>query len=259
MAGNTFGRQVVANIGNSVQLTADGNPERKIGGVTVDWSTVTAADADTELADGVLIEEGDKYLRYGQVLCLINKGEIATVELGAADAGNFTLSYDNAAGTNTTTTGNIAYNANATTVKNSLEALATIGTGNVVVTGANGSFTITFAAALGNGDLDGQNVGLTNGSITVNTTSEGSRDDLYGPYDPDAVDGRQTLTRGEVVIVNETIKENDLKSAHPDVLVGGDVWKDRLIATTGSANATVGPTFTDLYAAMPRLTPVTGN
>jgi hypothetical protein len=74
--------------------------------------------------------------------------EIQTVKLHAT-AGTFTLSFAGA------TTGNIAWNASAATVQTALNNLATIGTGNSVVTGGPlpNTLTITFQGALANLDL----------------------------------------------------------------------------------------------------------
>lgn len=49
-------------------VSADGNPILKAGGATIDWSLVAAASGDTTLADGSVVRDGQKYLRYGQVL-----------------------------------------------------------------------------------------------------------------------------------------------------------------------------------------------
>lgn len=149
--GNEYGRQVFATVGHSIKVTADGEPEAKIGGVTIDWATVAAAGAPATLEDGVVIETGDKYLRYGQFLAKI--------------------------------------------------------------------------------------------------TASG----LYGPYDPGAADGRQTITKGEFFIVNGTVKEADSKSNHPEAIFGGLVFKDRLIATAGAASLAAGPTFANVEANLPRL------
>jgi hypothetical protein len=60
-----------------------------------------------------------------------------------ATGGTFTLTYGGA------TTAAIAYNATAATVKTRLEALASVGAGNVVVTGnAGGPWTVTFGGTL---------------------------------------------------------------------------------------------------------------
>ncbi|MCW5936725.1 MAG: hypothetical protein KIT11_05405 [Fimbriimonadaceae bacterium] len=60
---------------------------------------------------------------------------------GSPTGGNFKLRFKGA------TTANIAYNANAAAYQAALEALSTIGSGNVTVTGS-GPFTVTFGAAL---------------------------------------------------------------------------------------------------------------
>lgn len=104
----------------------------------------------------------------------VNEVQTATIT-GSPTGGTFTLSFDGA------TTGALAYNASAATVQAALEALSTIGTGNVTVSGsAGGPYTITFVNAWG-----GQNVsaitkdvtGLTGGTspnITMATSTGGA-------------------------------------------------------------------------------------
>jgi hypothetical protein len=148
----TFGRTIFETVGKSIQVTADGRPEMKTAGVSVDWSTVAAiTGTDVTWLDGVVVKVGEKGLRYGQVLCKI--------------------------------------------------------------------------------------------------TASGK----YGPYDPAAADGRQTLAPGDVYIVNESFREDEAASDHPPVLYGGVVWKNRLIATAGTHSLAAGPTYTELLAVLPRL------
>lgn len=109
--------------------------------------------------------------------------EVQTVNLGAATAGTVTITFDGA------TTGAIAFNATAATVQAALEALPNVGPGDVVVTGGPlpGTITLTFG-----GRYLGQNVpqvvvtptGLTGGTVTVATTTEGGGA---------VVDGREKL------------------------------------------------------------------
>lgn len=75
--------------------------------------------------------------------------EVQTVTLnGSPTGGTFTLTY------NAVTSGNIAYNASAATVQAALEAMSSIGPGNVNVTGsAGGPYTITFINRLGRKNL----------------------------------------------------------------------------------------------------------
>jgi hypothetical protein len=149
---STYGRTILESTGRTIQLTADGRPEMKVGGITIDWSTVAAvAGADVTLLDGVLVKIGEKYLRYGQFVAKI--------------------------------------------------------------------------------------------------TASGK----YGPYDPGAADGRQTITKGEFYVLNETMKEDDLTSDHPAAQFGGLVFKSRLIATAGAASLAAGPTYANVEANLPRI------
>jgi len=77
-AGNGFDQSVIPDEtwSRGIQLSSDGRPEAKPGGVTFDWSSVTALAKDTYLAeslddngdplpDAVAIPAGEKVLRYG--------------------------------------------------------------------------------------------------------------------------------------------------------------------------------------------------
>jgi hypothetical protein len=84
---NTFARTLIETTGRSIQVTADGRPEMKHAGVTIDWSTIVAvAGADVTLKDGVVVKIGEKYLRYGQVLSLITaSGKYGPYDPAAVD------------------------------------------------------------------------------------------------------------------------------------------------------------------------------
>lgn len=102
--------------------------------------------------------------------------EVQTVTVtGSPTGGTFTLTY---AGQ---TTAAIAYNASNTTVRTSLEALSTIGTGNVAVTGPNGGpYVVTFQGALADqnvAQMTASGASLTGGTspgVTVATTTGGT-------------------------------------------------------------------------------------
>lgn len=67
-----YGRTVLANNAVfSTRVSADGSPEYKAGGITIDWTVVVAASGDQTLADGSIVKDGQKYLRYGQVMTKI--------------------------------------------------------------------------------------------------------------------------------------------------------------------------------------------
>src|SRR4051812_20552363 len=64
-----YGRTVLAQSNIfPTRVSADGNPIYKVGGATIDWTLVSAASGDVTLADGSIVKDTLKYLRYGQVL-----------------------------------------------------------------------------------------------------------------------------------------------------------------------------------------------
>lgn len=104
----------------------------------------------------------------------VNEVQLVTIT-GTPTGGTFTLSY---AGQ---TTAGIVYNAAATAVQTALLALSSIGTGNVVVTGAvGGPYTVTFQGTLAGTDvaqMTANSSGLTGGTtptVTVTTVTPGN-------------------------------------------------------------------------------------
>lgn len=86
-----------------------------------------------------------------------------TVALGAASAGTYSLTFDGQ------TASSIAFDADAATIQSDLEALSTIGSGNVTVTGASTPYTVTFTGTLAQTTkaLTGDGTGLTGGTFAV--------------------------------------------------------------------------------------------
>ena len=101
--------------------------------------------------------------------------EVQNLALDTPSAGTFTLSFMGA------TTDPIAFNASAATIDTALEALSTIGAGNVAVT-AGSDFVFTFggdlaALSLPLVTIDGS--GLTGaGAEAVTRTTQGTKDDF---------------------------------------------------------------------------------
>jgi hypothetical protein len=263
---STYGRNTFGGTGRGIEVSSDGSPLWKTGGITIDWATVAAvATNDATIDDGLVVKVGNKYLRYGQVMTKITLTgkDVVTID---ATGGTFTLSVVDALGTIQTTSA-LAYNAAAATVQAALVALSNVGTGNATVTGsAGGPYTITFADALGGVTLTASGASLTGGSgtATVAQTAPGGDFNKFGPYDPAATDGRATLTRGECFILNSTVVQNaiagfgiEASSDHPGVIYGGRVWKARLIQS-GVATHTLalGPTLAELLTAFPMIQPV---
>lgn len=250
---SSFGQRDVATIARGIQVSADGQPEMKANGVTVDWSTVAAVGADVTLIDETEILNGEKYLRYGQVLCEISTAEQQTVDLSPGS--------DPTGGTwEMTILGEtilaIPYNVSAAVLQESIRSLNVAGASQVTVTKSGFVYTITFPGHLGNvAVITADGTGMdTATAITIATVTAGiAGGGKYGPYDDGASDGRQTLTPGKCFVLNRTVKEDDLKSDHPPVLFGGRVWKERLLATSGTHTLAAGPTYTELFAVLPRL------
>jgi YD repeat-containing protein len=110
---------------------------------------------------------------------------------GDITGGTFTLTFEG------DTTSAIAYNASASTVQSALAALASIGSGNVVVTQAvGGTFEVRFTGTLagsyqdemtGDGsDLTGTLAGLSIGTISLG----GDAGNMVDTVDPDGYDTR---------------------------------------------------------------------
>jgi hypothetical protein len=89
---SSYGQSVLEKVGASIAVCADGKPECKAGGITLEWATVTAASGDYEVnppSDGATgfgsfvgvnslatdyVASGEKFLRFGQVVCKIVGG-----------------------------------------------------------------------------------------------------------------------------------------------------------------------------------------
>lgn len=77
--------------------------------------------------------------------------DVQTLTSNGATGGTFTLTYGAGAGN---VTGNIAYNASAATIAAALVALTTVGAGNITVSGAFPTWTITGASTFAGKELD---------------------------------------------------------------------------------------------------------
>lgn len=156
-----FGRNLLTtDVVAPTRVSADGEPEYKVGGLTIDWTTVVAVSgSDAALTDGSIIRIGTKFLRYGQVM--------------------------------------------------------------------------------------------------VKITASGK----YGPYDPAAGDGRQTLARGSAYIMDETVLEfsagigaiSTRNDQFGSAIEGGAMFIDRILQSgVAAASLALGPTLANLEALFPR-------
>ena len=253
----TYGRRTLGETGRQVMVTADGSPEWVTGGITIDWSTVTAEAADRTLADGTVVKTGTKGLEFGTILAELAVPEVQSITLSAT-GGTFTISG------NGNTTAAIAYNAAAATVQAAIRGLGGAYAQAVVTGSAGGPYTVTYPFASGDvAALTTNAASLTGGSGTavVATSTAGVSSGYYGPFRSDATDGRQTLVRGRCAILNESVTElgplglGGTATDHPPVFDGGKVWRARL--NIGGDNPTsiggLEPTVSQFETAFPRV------
>lgn len=251
---STYGRQLLGTSGRPIMVAASETEDIdwKIGGITLDWALITAVSVLTTLLDDTVVAIGQKFLRYGQILCRVRSTEVQTVTVtpGSTPGGTFTLAGSAA----------LAYNVTAAAMQAALETV--FGAGMVTVSGT-APYTITFDDSLGNvtslAVVDSM-TGTGHG-VVVATVNQGGADlGKYGPYDPAATDGRQLLTPGDCFILNQTVLENGVipglggpPTDHPAVFDGGVVWKARILMTSGTHSLAAGPTVAEIQTAFPRL------
>jgi hypothetical protein len=131
----TYGRHTHGSTGTALMVSADGSPEWKAGGITIDWATVTAELSDRTLGDGTVIKAGAKGLELGTVLTEIALAEAQTITIDAT-GGDFTITGNSA------TTAALAYNASAATVQAAVRGLGGV-LANVAVTKVRNRWTLT--------------------------------------------------------------------------------------------------------------------
>lgn len=263
---STYGRQVLNQTGRDVAVLADlQDAQFKVGGITLDWSLISAAGADATLPDQTKILTGEKYLRYGQVLCKVTQAEVQTVDLSGDDdptGGTWEMTVFGE------TLSGLAWNISAADLQTAIRTIDNQYARQVTVSKSSFVYTVTFPTDAGNVAAITTNNGaeLTGGggdtfAITVATSTSGAASGgKFGPYDPSATDGRQTLTVGNCYVLNRTIKEKgqiasltNVVTDHPQVFDGGTVWEPRIIKTSGTHSLAAGPTDTEFRAAFPRI------
>lgn len=263
MAGNTFGQRTIGTAQSTLEVCADGRPLAKVGGVTIDWSTISAIGSDTTYLDGVFVPSGFKALRYGQIVTRIGLAEVQTYTwTGGPTAGSAVLTF---AAVNETPAASvtIGFGDSAATAQAALQALPRFGVDGVTVSragsGSSGSpyvYTATFSTRLGDIPQPTQTNTFTGGTTPTATiatgTPAGTNANMYGPWDTAASDGRATLAIGDSFILNRTVREVDEFSSHPEAIYGGRLWRDRLLITTGTHSLAAGPTVTEFLAAFPQ-------
>lgn len=137
-----------------------------IGETTIALTGMASALPDPAVSTGVSVKFGSDVTEYTVTSRTLGSGtnEVQSIEIDDdVSGGTFTLTFGGY------TTGTIAYNASTAVVEAALEALTSIGLGNVNVTGAAPIWVVTFAVDLGNTDvalITGNGASLTGGSAT---------------------------------------------------------------------------------------------
>jgi hypothetical protein len=100
----SYGVTTLQGTGRLVMASADGAPEWKTAGLTIDWTKVPAAVTNdaTIAGDGTLVKAGDQYLRYGQVVTKVTSGGKYGVHDTSASDGRQTLANGSCFIVNTT-------------------------------------------------------------------------------------------------------------------------------------------------------------
>ncbi len=127
-----------------------------IGESVIALSGMDTAVPDPSATTGVSVKFGSDATEYTVTARSLGSGtdEVQDIEIDDdVSGGNFTLTYDSQ------TTGSLAYNASSSVVQAALQALSTIGLGNVTVTQSSPVWRATFA-----GDLASTNVGMISGT-----------------------------------------------------------------------------------------------
>lgn len=239
--------------GQPVGLSADAYPEWMDIGATIAWALVPAATAARTLEDGTPVGIGEKVIEVGSVMAKITVGEVNTITINAT-GGTFTITVLDDGVSRTTTA--LAWNASAAEVRAALEAI--VGVGRAAVALAGQVYTLTFNPVLGNivvtttAALTG---GTTNTAVVAVTTQGSDEAGKYAPFDSTQTDGRQTLLRGDVGLMPQTIKMQvagiynlPLNTELTGLIIGGLVFRLRL-----KVDGTNQPTMANLLAALPRL------
>jgi len=120
----------------------------------------------TPMYDAELARERSVNIKASQAIAagtilgeLLGTNAVQTITVANATGGTFKLTFG------AQTTGDLAFNASISAVQTALQALSTIGAGNVAVTGTPDAYTVTFVEALGNGPV---------GAITATDSTTGA-------------------------------------------------------------------------------------
>lgn len=238
--------------GRPTGLSADGSPEWLDHGATLGWEAIDPVNTLTVLSDGTQVHPGERYLEVGTVLVKASKGTTQTIKIEDATGGTF----DIVPSTGGPVAG-IPHDASADDLKELLKVNPIFD--GATVTLSTGTYTIVFSPSKGKvAELKTVNnlTSDTAATITVAVTVPGEEySGKWIPYDSAGTKGNDALTRGEVGLVDHTVKDKETRALGTTteaeligLITGGLVWRERL-KVGGSGQASLG----DLLDVLPRL------
>ena len=277
----TYGRNVIGSTGRDVCVAADTEDiEWKSGGITLDWGVVGGGQLQVETATvlGAVTGSGNATVivtaagMTGSPITLnvavlnLDSAVVVAGKIRAAmllNANIIAFFSVGGAGADIVLT-RLAAAANDATMNVSIDNGTCTGltTAATSVNTTGGSAAVASQTFADDTVLAAGQKGLRYGQILCRITSvvNGSKVGYYGPYDPAATDGRQTLARGECFILNRTVLQfnpvgfNVHNADNPAVFDGGRAWKARILITTGAHSLAAGPTVAEFETAFPDIT-----
>lgn len=75
---SSYGQYSLGGVGSGISVSADGSPVAKVAGVTIAWASVPTMAAARTFKDYDNVEAGEKYIRYGTIVCRITAATDAT-------------------------------------------------------------------------------------------------------------------------------------------------------------------------------------
>lgn len=186
-----------ANMGRQVGVLASGKPRYKVGALAIDWNTEIPVPTDVVIQqEGRTIKLGQKYYRYGTVLCQITTALTGLLAGGVAGTVNYFGRYTPA----------------VTTTMNQGATLA-VGSSGMTLTDASLVFPGDYVSLDTAGNLEKIQIGTVAGNAV---TFAGAAVTTISHADGVAVvkldDGRQSIVRGRAFISDHTINNSDLGS-----------------------------------------------
>jgi hypothetical protein len=175
LAVDTDGSVYVSDTGNVVKYVPTAypfvGPPSYDPPITIDSSGEAQGIAVDPFDDRLFVARGGHVEVYNSNGTSAAQNEVQSV-LISATGGTYTLSFEGQ------TTTSLAFDATSAQVQVALEALSTIGAGNVSVAGSSSNHTVTFVGALANTQvpqLTGDESGLTGPGfgLAINTTTQG--------------------------------------------------------------------------------------